>query len=237
MDDAPAPLSTELTADGVLVARLDDGRANAIGHPTIDALHEAMDRAEADATALALVGRPGRFSAGFDLEVMRQGPAPARALVAAGAELALRLYELPRPVVVGCTGHALAMGAIVLMAADIRVGAAGAFKIGLNEVAIGMPVPLFAVELARDRLCPRHRTAAVNLARIYGPEGAVEAGYLDEVVMADEVESASLARAAELGAGVVPSAFATTRANLRAGVAATIRAVSDADIARFTVDA
>ncbi len=236
MNDTAAPISTELTADGVLVVRLDDGKANAIGHSTIGALHEAMDRAEAEARSLMLVGRAGRFSAGFDLGAMRQGPEAARDLVQAGAELALRLYELPRPVVVGCTGHALAMGAIVLMAADVRVGAAGDFKIGLNEVSIGMPVPLFAVELARDRLSARHLTAAVNLARVYTPEGAVTAGYLDEVVAPEEVERAALAQATELGAGLVPSAFAATRANLRSGVARAIREVSDADIARFTVD-
>lgn len=74
-------------------------------------------------------------------------------LFMAGANLALRLFDFPRPVVIGCTGHALALGAIFLLAADVKVGQLGArHKIGLTEVAIGMTVPVFGVELARHSI-------------------------------------------------------------------------------------
>jgi len=66
---------------------------------------------------------------------MRQGAETVRSLVTAGAELALRLYGFPRPVVAACTGHAIAMGALLLLCADARLGTEGDFKIGLNEVA------------------------------------------------------------------------------------------------------
>ena len=72
---------------------------------------------------------------------MTAAPAPARDLLGAGADLGLRLYAAPIPVVMGCTGHALAMGAILLFCGDVRIGAEGPFKLGMNEVAIGMPVP------------------------------------------------------------------------------------------------
>ena len=90
---------------------------------------------------MAIIGRPGKFSAGFDLSVMTAGPDQARDLLRAGADLALRIYTFPIPVVLGATGHALAMGAILLMAADVRIGADGPFKVGLPEVEIGMPLP------------------------------------------------------------------------------------------------
>src|SRR5690606_38722158 len=130
-------------SDDVAVNTFDAGKANALGHAAIDASNAALDRAEIDDNAVVIATRPGRFSAGFDLSVMQGGIDDVRALVRAGAHLCLRISTLPRPVVLACTGHALAAGAILLMSADVRVGAAGEFKIGLNEVAIGMPVPHF----------------------------------------------------------------------------------------------
>ena len=116
----------------VAVVRIDDGKANAISHAVIDGLNAALDAAERQAGAVVIIGREGKFSAGFDLSVIKQGPDAAVGLLKAGAALALRIYEHPQPVVMGCTGHALAMGAILLMAADIRIGSTGPAKIGLN---------------------------------------------------------------------------------------------------------
>jgi enoyl-CoA hydratase len=224
----------ERTGDVALIT-FDDGKANALSHAAIDAIGAHLDHAERDTKAVVLAGRPGRFSAGFDLSVMKAGPDGVRALVKAGAELCLRLYTFPRPVVVACTGHALAAGAIMLMSTDVRIGAAGEFKIGMNEVAIGMPVPVFAVELARDRLSRRHLTAATTLATIYDPTGALDAGYLDRVVEADTVVDTAVARATELAAGLVARGFAATRANLRGGIATHIRETLDEDLHGFFV--
>jgi enoyl-CoA hydratase len=220
----------------VAVLTVDDGKANALSHDLITALHGALDQAQADAAAVVFVGRPGRFCAGFDLSVMQGGPDVVRALVKAGAELFVRIYEFPQPVVAACTGHALAAGAIWLMAADLRIGAAGSFKIGLNEVSIGMPVPVFATELARDRLSPRHLGAATVLATIYDPAAAVEVGYLDVVVEPDAVVETAITRADTLAQGLRRGAFATSKANLRTATTTTIRASLDADIAAFTVE-
>ncbi|MEJ5255552.1 MAG: crotonase/enoyl-CoA hydratase family protein [Acidimicrobiales bacterium] len=226
----------ELTGP-VAVIRFDDGKANAISHGVVEQLDRALTRAEGDqAKAVVLLGRPGRFSAGFDLTTMRAGAEEARDLLRVGAELALRIYTFPAPVVLGVTGHALAMGAILLLSADTRIGAAGEFKIGLNEVAIGMPVPRFATELARDRLTPRHLTAAVNLARIYDPAGAVEAGYLDEVVSPDDVEQAALDHATSLATTLNPTGFRLTRRSLRGDREGQVRAGLAADVASFVVE-
>jgi enoyl-CoA hydratase len=223
-----------LRAGDVARITIDDGKANALSQAVIDAIGSALDRAEQEAGAVVLAGRPGRFSAGFDLSVMRAGIDGVRALVRSGAELSMRVYSFPRPVVVACTGHALAAGAILLMSADVRIGAAGDFKIGLNEVAIGMPVPMFAVELARDRLSRRHLTAATSLATIYDPVGACDAGYLDAVVGAERVVDAATERAGEL-AVLPPQSFVATRRNLRGAIAARIRDSLDADLAGFFV--
>lgn len=220
----------------VAVIRLDDGKANAISHDVVAGIDAALDQASMDnAGAVALVGRPGRFSAGFDLTTMKAGPQQARDLLEAGARLAIRIYGSSLPVVTGVTGHALAMGAILLLAADTRIGADGDYKIGLNEVAIGMPVPMFAVVLAGARLSPRHLTPAVNHAKVFDPEGAVEAGYLDSVVDPEAVVAAAIAHAHTLADRVVPSAFAATRSNLRGDTISRLNTILADDIAAFEI--
>jgi enoyl-CoA hydratase len=155
---------------------------------------------------------------------MTSGADAAMPLLQAGADLAIELYTSRIPVVVACTGHAVAMGAILLMSADLRVGTEGEFKIGMNEVAIGMPVPNFAMGLARDRLSTRWFVQAIQHARLFDPVTAIEAGYLDEVAPADAVVDTAVARAEDLATNLRPAAFQLTRDIMRAGVAADLRA-------------
>ena len=185
--------------DGVALLGFDDGKANVISPAAQAALHAALDRAEKEARVVVLSGRPGRFSAGFDLSVIRSGDADAmRGMVRGGGELALRLYGFPLPVIVAVTGHALAMGALILMSADERIAAAGDFKIGMNETAIGMSLPGFAIALLRERVATTHLARASANSELYGPEEAVRAGFVDRVVPADELAEAAFARAQEL---------------------------------------
>ena len=235
-DDATDPLSYELDGD-VAVIRFDDGKANVLTHEALATIGSLMTRAESDeAKALVLIGRPGRFSAGFDLSVMTAGPEQARDLLRAGAELALRVYTFPMPVVLGATGHALAMGAILLMAADVRIGADGPFKVGLPEVEIGMPLPRFAVELAHDRLAKRHVHAAVQLAQVTEPVAAVEVNFLDRVVAPDAVDAEAVAEAHGLAGRLKSRAFVLTRETSRVPTARIIQAGLDADMAAFEVE-
>ncbi len=226
--------SLEMTG-GVAVLRLDDGKANAIGYGTLEAIDAALTEAEQGAGALVIEGREGRFSAGFDLSVIGEGPEAAQALVAAGARLAARIYGAAVPVVAACTGHSLAFGAIMLLSSDVRIGADVDAKIGLTEVSIGMPLPVFAIELARDRLSPRHFTAATSLATVFSPRGAVEAGYLDEVVAADDLHDAALERAGALAGHVRRTAFGLTRLTTRQRTIDHILSTLDEDIKSFGV--
>src|SRR5262245_12760665 len=169
------------------IVQVDDGKANALSEAVIDGIAAALARAEREARAMVLVGRPDRFCAGFDLRVMMASPEAAVKLLTAGAGMLMKLYGAAIPLVIACTGHALAGGALVVLTGDHRIGAAGAYKIGLNEVSIGLPVPRLAMELARDRLSKRAIAQATLGATIYDPEGALRAGYLDEVVPADQL--------------------------------------------------
>ncbi|MBP6628295.1 MAG: crotonase/enoyl-CoA hydratase family protein [Kofleriaceae bacterium] len=227
-----ADLVSYALANNVAVVTMDDGKANALSMDMIGALLGALDRAEAEAGAMVLAGRDGRFCAGFDLRVMMSGPANATALLGRGSELLLRLYGAAVPLVIACTGHAMAGGALVLLTGDVRVGAAGDFKLGLNEVAIGLPVPVLAMELARDRLLPTELTRATQLAHIYDPAGAARAGYLDEVVAPAEVMGRAHAEATRL-AGLGRFPFRATRERLRGRTINHIRATLDDDLRRL----
>ncbi len=215
--------TVEITNDIALI-RMDDGKANAINFEMIAALNAALDTAEADAKAIVLAGRDGRFSGGFDLNAFASlGADGVYKLLDAGAELLLRLYGCPRPVVAACTGHAIAMGVFILNACDTRVGAAGEYKIGANEAITGMNLPIFAMELARDRLSPQHLTRAMVQGFIYNPEGAVEAGYLDMLADADKVEAKAMAVAGQL-AQLPGKAYAWNKKSIRKATLDRIRA-------------
>lgn len=219
--------------DGVAIVTLDDGKANAITGPLIEELHRALTRAEEEARAVVIVGREGRFSAGFDLATMTASVESMRTLVVDGARLLMRLYGLRLPTVAACTGHALAAGALLLLSSDQRVGADGPFKIGLNEVGIGMALPAFAVELARERLAVAEVGRATLQAQIYDPAGAVTAGYLDRIVPAEQVLDEALRdahRLAELRTG----AYARTKLVARQAVITRVLTTLDADMASIT---
>jgi enoyl-CoA hydratase/carnithine racemase len=218
--------------DRVARVTLDDGKANALSHEVIDALRGCLDRAAAEAGAVLLVGRANRFSAGFDLSVMTKSAENARDLVLAGAELLLHLYLYPLPSIAACTGHALAAGALLLLASDTRIGAAGDFKIGLNEVAIQLTLPTFGVELARERLSKRHFSAATMQARIYDPEAAVDAGYLDRIVPPETLAQAAMSDAQRLATLSQP-AYAATKQRCRNEMVQQVRANLARDVAQM----
>ncbi|ABS64250.1 Enoyl-CoA hydratase/isomerase [Parvibaculum lavamentivorans DS-1] len=224
-------LSTVIEND-IAILTMDDGRANALGFAMIGEINAALDRAENEAKAVLIAGREKRFCAGFDLEVMASGPDNVRKLVTAGAELLMRLYEFRLPVVIACTGHALAAGGLLLLAADSRLGAEGDFKIGLPEVAIGMTMPVFGLELARDRLARNRLTEAVTQARIYAPAEAVAVGYLDETAPLATLIEAAKTRAAALAALSQP-AFANTKRKERFLTIKGVRETLNADSETF----
>lgn len=185
-------MSVTYRLDGsVATIAMDDGKRNVLSLDTFGALGAAFDRADADRAVVLLTGRPGAFSAGFDLHVLQGGGAAAHRTVLAGFELAARILSFPAPVVVACSGHAIAMGAFLVLAGDYRVGAAGDHRIGANEVAIGITMPFFGIELCRRRLAPAHVHRAVVQAELYRPDEAVAAGFLDRVVPADGLMDAA----------------------------------------------
>jgi enoyl-CoA hydratase len=198
--------------DGIARITLDDGKVNALSKQRIEEIGAALDAAERAGAVVVLRGRPGIFSAGFDLTTFKQGPQAGRDMVYAGAQLILRLLAFPHPVLTVCTGHAYPMGAFLMLCADSRLGLAGPYRIGMNETAIGLTVPKFAIELARHRLTPQG-FARISAAALFGPEEAMRLGYLDRVLGADELEGAAAEEATRLR-GLDRPAFTATKARV-----------------------
>jgi enoyl-CoA hydratase len=219
--------------DGAIATiTMDDGKVNVLSLPMLSEINAGLDAAEADGTVVVLTGRPGIFSAGFDLKVIRAGSTDTVAMLRAGFELAERLLSFPTPVVIACPGHAVAMASFLLLSGDYRIGSAGQFRITANEVAIGMTMPRAAVEICRQRLSPAHFHRAVLLAETFTPEEAVAAGFLDRVVGEAELLTAARATATELTKLDV-AAHAASKLRARESALAAIRAGRDADLAGF----
>lgn len=184
--------------DTIAVISLDDGKVNVLGPGMLQEINEALDRAEGeDAAAVVVAGNDRVFSGGFDLKVFRSGDIDASiAMLRAGFNLAHRLLSFPRPVVAAITGHAIAMGAFLSASFDHRV-AAHSYNFQANEVAIGMVLPYPALEVMKLRLTPSAYQQAVGLAKTFFGETALAAGWVDEIVMHDQVLRRALEAANE----------------------------------------
>jgi len=186
------------TDENVSIITLDDGKANVFSPTMISEFNLLLDQVPTNKGSLLIHGRPGMFSAGFDLKVMMSGSEPAVQMVQSGFIMLKRVFSFPRPVVAACSGHAIALGAFLLCSSDHRIGAKGEYKVGANELRNNMIVPTPLLEIAKFKLNKSHKQRAILNAEMYSIEDAVEPGYLDEVVDADKVFETALAKAKDL---------------------------------------
>ena len=191
-------LVTYQLEDGIATLTLNNGKVNAISPDVIAAFNDALDRAVQDRAVVILTGQPGILSGGYDHKVMTSGPQASIALVTAGSTLSRHLLSHPFPVIVACPGHAVSKGAFLLLSADYRIGVEGPFRIGLNEVQIGMTMHHAGIELARDRLRRSAFHRSVINAEMFDPASAVDAGFLDKVVPVEQLHATALAAAQQL---------------------------------------
>jgi enoyl-CoA hydratase len=212
-------LTTDLS-DGVRTIGLDDGRVNAFSVPMLEALHSALDDAEEEASIVVLRGREGIFSAGFDLKSIAER---TNEMLGLGARLAERLFSFPRPVISACTGHGIAMGGFVLLASDLRIGTAGDFNIGLNEVVIGLTIPRFGIALAGHRLSRGWHDRATLMGELFSPEDALAAGFLDRVAEPGEEFETAVSEAVAAASATNEQAHLGTKLRARAASLEAIR--------------
>jgi enoyl-CoA hydratase len=221
---------TSYELDGrIATIAMDDGKVNALSIDMLEALHADFDRAEQDKAVVILTGREETFSAGFDLKVFKEQPERIVEMLTLGARLCERMLSFPTPVLIASNGNAIAAGGFLLLSADVRIGAEGAFRIGLNEVKIGLTMPLFVVELARARLTPAEFNRATITARLYDPEEAAAAGFLDRTVPHGELAAAARAEAEELAA-LHAEAHAGTKERVRGEALKAVRTAIETEL-------
>jgi enoyl-CoA hydratase len=214
--------------DSVATITMDDGKVNALSLPLFREVNAALDRALRDEAVVVLSGRPGVFSAGFDLKVLRGGGPDAVPMLQEGFKLAERMLSFPTPILVACSGHAVAMGVFLLLSADYRIGVRGPYRITANEVAIGLTMPRAAVEICRQRLAPAQFTRAVVLADVFSPDEAVPAGFLDQIVDPTELEKA-ISSTAKRAVTLDMNAHYATKQRARANVLRELRTAIEQD--------
>jgi enoyl-CoA hydratase len=224
--------------ESVATITLDDGKVNVLSPAMQQNLNEALDRAEQAAAAgevkaVVLAGNQKVLSAGFDLAVFNSGDAAAAlGMLSGGFELSIRLLTFPVPIVIAATGPAIAMGSFMLLSGDHRVGSAKS-RCQANEVAIGMVLPISAIEIMRMRLTRAAYQRAVSLAATFVGGEAVAGGWLDELVEPEQVLARAQQVAAEFAATLHVKAHRASKLKARDDALKAIQAGIDGLPAEF----
>jgi enoyl-CoA hydratase len=218
----------------VAVLPMRAGKANAIGSAFLDRLSAQLDEVEASgAAALVLTGEGRAFSAGLDLpEIAALDRSSLERFIRRFSEVMLRVFALPVPVVAAINGHAIAGGCVLAMQADVRLAADGDYRIGLNEVAIGLGLPAVVLETLRCQVSPGSLGPVALEGRLLRPGEARELGLVEAVLPPAVLLEQARGRAAELAALPRP-AFRDVKQALRGPVAAAVRRVEREDARRW----
>lgn len=217
------------------VISLDDGKANALALEQFDSLSACLKEVEAsDAEAVVLTGREGCFSAGLNLKVLPtlEPRAAVETLERFGTVIGYELFLFPKPIVAAVSGHAIAAGAMMALACDVRLFARGAFKFGLNEVPGGLPMPMFAIELLRAAVSPEHLTTMIMHGQLIDPDTCFKRGIAETVLAPPELKAAAVARAQQL-AQLPLEPYAIAKRKLRGAAAEAAKATLKSEMAEL----
>lgn len=206
-----APTVRSETRDGVRVLHMEFGRANALGPEVAGILAEALGTA---AGPTVLTGEGRVFSAGLDLVALDgHDRDDMEGFVEQFSVLMTRALTAPYPLVAAVNGHAVAGGCVLALACDHRVGVDGPYKVGMNEMAIGLTLPAVVTEIIRGRLSAPHARRVILGGALYAPTDACDVGLLDELApTADDAITTACSVAASLGRS--PREFAAMKGSL-----------------------
>ncbi|MGY1728548.1 enoyl-CoA hydratase/isomerase family protein [Geodermatophilus sp. SYSU D01062] len=217
-------LSTE-DRDGVAVLRIEHGRVGALDVELLDALTEAVTATD---RALVVTGTGSSFSAGVDLRRILDGGRPyTERLLTALSRTFRAVFDHPRPTVAAVNGHAIAGGCVLALACDLRLMSGG--RIGLAELAVGVPFPTAALEIVRHALGPRAGQVLLG-AQATDRERALDLGMVDELAEPGDLLPRAVALAGELAARS-PESYRLAKVALHRPATAAIEATAGDDAA------
>lgn len=231
-------MSTVLASDhegGVRMLTLSRPPANAINEDLLADLLAGLEAARVDdaVRAIVLTGAGAFFGAGFDLGAPPRDAAATARLNALYRDAHVALLAFAKPTIAMLNGHAIAGGLVMALACDYRLGLDGAYRIGLNEIAIGASFPRAALEIVRLRLTHARASELLLGAALYPASHALRLGVTDELLPGDALESTVLRRAARVGS-FPREAYAHTKAALVAEAVGRILAETPEESARAT---
>ena len=205
--------------------------ANALSPELLDEIRSQVSSAPGDgAGALVLSGAEGLFTGGLDVPLLLTltHDEMRRALeFFFGAMEALAASEIP--VAAAITGHSPAGGAVLALFCDWRVMAEGPFVIGLNEVRIGIPMPVVVADTLARVVGRRHAEVLCQTGNLLGPPEALEVGLVDRVVVMDQVVPSAVEWCREL-TELPPHALSVTRRTLRRDLIEIVRRSKSGDV-------
>lgn len=216
-------LVTYQLKDSIATITMDDGKVNAMSLEMQSELNAALDQAVEDKSVVVLTGREGVFSGGFDLITLKAGGERALQMLIGGFELSERVLKFPTPVIIANPGHCVAMGVFIMLSADYRIGIDGPFKMGANEVAIGLVIPESAIEICRNQLTPTCFNRSMLTSEFFQPKDALQAGFLDKLVEKDELLETAQSLASEY-VKLDNRAYQGTKAKVRGDLYKRVRA-------------
>jgi Delta3-Delta2-enoyl-CoA isomerase len=176
-------------ADGIVELRLSRPPVNALNPALVERLGEAIDKAiSGDARALIISGSPGMFSAGLDVpELLKLDQQGMRRFWQSFFGLLGRIARSDIPIVTALTGHSPAGGTVIALFADYRVQAGGPFRLGLNEVQVGLVVPPVIHQALVRLIGPYPAERHLVAGQMIPAEDALKVGLVDEIVASDQV--------------------------------------------------
>ena len=210
--------------DGIGIVRMNNNSAkNSFDIEFAELFIDKVEQANQESKAIVISGVDTVFSAGYNVKIIGKDQKATEKLVELGGKIVVQLLNIRKPVIAACTGHAIALGAVILLGCDFRIGASGNFKLGLNETQLGLALPVFATELAKQRIPHQHIHDVILGAGLHSPEQAQKYGFLDRVVDLDAVVPESIALAQKL-AEYSARTYAVHKKELNQSYADTVRA-------------
>jgi enoyl-CoA hydratase len=200
----------------VKILRMAAGKGNAFNLEFASAFTDALTEVErGPAKAAIITGKGSVFGVGVDLPALvAGGPDYVRQFLPMLQRSFERLVLFPKPIVAAINGHAIAGGAILMLACDQRLLARGRSRVGLTEVRVGVEFPAWALEIVRFTAPPQHFATLVYSGRTYEPDEALARGLVDELVEPERLMDRAYEIADEL-ASIPASAFSATKRSVR----------------------
>ncbi|MEO8678579.1 MAG: enoyl-CoA hydratase/isomerase family protein [Vicinamibacterales bacterium] len=214
---------------GVRVLRLAHGKVSAMDLELCNAIIADLDAAARDSgvRAVVLTGTGSSFSAGVDLfRVINEGPAYGTRFLPVLDAMLRAALTFPKPLVAAVNGHAIAGGCILAATCDHRVMAEGNGRIGIPELAVGVPFPALPLEIMAARVPASALRELVYGGRNVQVDEAIAKGLADEKCPPDQLLDRACGVAGQLAA-IPANAFALTKETFYSSILSRVAQLAD----------